>query len=202
MQYAEEINRIIERGELPPDELMDALLPDDLKAHADQHFAGCYAIKLAAAFLSESAQPKILDIGSGSGKFCQLGALLQPQSHFTGVEYRASLVNLAIEISASLSLANVAFLHQNVIDVSFVDFNSFFMFNPFLEHRNSVARMKDFTDVPENETIYFSHVYEQFAHCVPDTRIVTLYVSHSQIPNNFTCVDQKMGGMLRFYISH
>jgi SAM-dependent methyltransferase len=202
MQYAEEIKRVIERGELPTDELVDALLPDDLKAHADQHFAGSYAIKLAAAFLSESAQSKILDIGSGSGKFCQLGALLQPQSHFIGLEYRASLVNLAIEISARLSLNNVAFLHQNVIDLSFADFTGFFMFNPFLEHRNSAARMQDFSDLPANETTYFSHVYEQFAQCVPDTRIVTLYVSPSQIPDNFTCVDQKMGGMLRFYISH
>ena len=199
------INRIldcIEKGDLPSDELLDSLLPEELRIHADQHFAGAYAIQLASAFLvKDQSSPHILDIGSGTGKFCLLGALLHKKVQFTGVEYRPSLVEIAVELAIQLRLTNVQIECQNILSHSFEKYHGLFMFNPFLEYRNAQSRMQDFPDDPRQESEYVSYVRDQLSKCRPGVRLVTLYVSPEQVPGNFILQDQKMGGTLRFYTS-
>jgi SAM-dependent methyltransferase len=199
------INRIldcIEKGDLPTDELLDSLLPKELRIHADQHFAGVYAIQLASEFLVKNqTSPHILDIGSGTGKFSLLGALLHKTAQFTGVEYRPSFVQIAKDIAVQFDTPNVHFQCQNILFHSFENYNGFFMFNPFLEHRNTMARMNDFDDEPNQATDYVAHVHKELAHRPAGTRLVCLYVNEEQIPKNFKIVDQKMGETMRFYIS-
>ncbi len=201
MQLVRRIKELIEKGELPPDELMDGVLPDEYKLHAARHFSGCYIIKLAAEFLSEVFNPRILDIGSGSGKFCQLGALIHPYTQFTGVEYRLDLVDIALELKRDFQLDNVKFINENIVNHSFQPYNGFFMFNPFLEHRNAAARMDHFQDAPEKEMEYSHYVQDQLSQCQPGARLATFYVLKNQIPSNFKVVKESMGDMLLFWIS-
>ena len=201
MQAINEILDCIEKGDLPSDELLDSLLPEELRIHADQHFAGAYAIQLASAFLvKDQSSPHILDIGSGTGKFCLLGALLHKTAHFTGVEYRPEFIQIAEALATQLGLQNVKFQRENILSHSFEKYNGLFMFNPFLEHRNAHSRMQDFPDDPSQESEYVSYVRDQLSKCGLGVRLVTLYVSPEQVPGNFILQDQKMGGTLRFYI--
>ena len=202
MQAINEILDCIEKGDLPSDELLDSLLPEELRIHADQHFAGAYAIQLASEFLVKNqSSPHILDIGSGTGKFCLLGALLQKTAQFNGVEYRASFVQIAKDIAVQFDTPNVHFECQNILSHSFENYDGFFMFNPFLEHRNTNARMNDFDDEPNQAADYLAHVHKELAQRPTGTRLACLYVNEAHIPENFKLVDQKMGGTLRFYIS-
>jgi hypothetical protein len=201
MKPEHHIKRTISLGQLPNDDLIDSLLPDQVRTYANQHFSGSYTISLAAKFLVQKPDSKILDIGSGSGKFCLLGALLHPNAHFHGVEYRESFVHLAHELRIKLGIENASFRYDNILNVAFDAFNGLFMFNPFLEHRNNHARMQDFTDEPERYEAYFSHVRAEFARCPSGVRLVTFHGSDEQIPKNFKLVDRKMGDTLRFYAS-
>lgn len=202
MQRANQILDCIEKGDLPSDELLDSLLPKELSPHIAQHFAGTYAIGLAAEFLTRSAVTQhILDIGSGTGKFCLLGALLYREALFTGVEYRPELVQIAEALATQLGLYNVRFQCENILQHSFKNYGGFFMFNPFLEHRSQRARMDDFTDDPNQESVYVSYVRNQLSKSRPGVRLVTLYVSPEQVPENFILLDHKMGGTMRFYVS-
>jgi len=202
VQVIHEILDCIEKGDLPSDELLDSLLPDELRIHADQHFSGAYAIKLASDFLTASTRnPVILDIGSGTGKFCLLAALLHREAKFIGVEYRNSFVKVAKELSSQLQLQSVSFHCENILTHSFAPYSGFFMFNPFLEHRSLKARMNDFSDDPAEEGNYEAYVYESLSNCQPGIRLVTMYIADRQIPTNFKLQDQKMGGSLRFFLS-
>ena len=201
VQSVKEIKKLIEQGILPSDERMDGLLPEEFKIHANQHFSGSYIIKLAAEYLCEAIKPNILDIGSGTGKFCQLGGLLRPEAQFTGVEYRRELVDVALELKGEFQLDNVEFIHENIINHSFQPYNGFFMFNPFLEHRNAAARMDHFQDAPEKEMEYSHYVQDQLSQCQSGARLATFYVLKNQIPSNFKVVKESMGGMLLFWVS-
>jgi SAM-dependent methyltransferase len=190
----------INEGETLLDEDFDALFSEKIRLQADRHFTSCYVSKVAAQFLSENNSPYILDIGSGTGKFCLIGALYE-KAIFTGIEYRAELVDIALELKREFQLDNVEFIHENIINHSFQPYNGFFMFNPFLEHRNAAARMDHFQDAPEKEMEYSYYVKDQLSQCQPSARLATFYVLKNQIPSNFKVVKESMGGMLLFWVS-
>jgi SAM-dependent methyltransferase len=191
----------ITTGETLLDEDFDALFSEKIRLHADRHFTSCYVAKVAVQFLSKNISANILDIGSGTGKFCQLGGLLRPEAQFTGIEYRRELVDVALELKGEFQLDNVEFIHENIINHSFQPYNGFFMFNPFLEHRNAAARMDHFQDAPEKEMEYSHYVQDQLSQCQPGARLATFYVLKNQIPSNFRVVKESMGGMLLFWVS-
>lgn len=200
MKPEQHIREIIDLGDLPNDELMDSLLSDQVKIYANQHFSGTYQISLAAKFLVQNSNSQILDIGSGTGKFCLLGGLLHPEAHFHGVEYRESFIQMSCDIQTKLKIENVSFRHDNILNIRFDVFDGLFLFNPFLEHRNSLARMEDFSDLTSNYDAYFSHVRAELARCRSGVRLVTLYEATEQVPSNFKLLDRKMGDTLRFYV--
>jgi tRNA G46 methylase TrmB len=194
-----EIKAFIGNNELPPDELFDTLMPEALLPYSAQHFAGCYAIQLASDFLSVHPNCEILDIGSGIGKFCLMAALRHPKARFTGIEYRESFVQLSEQLRILFELNNVSFVCKNILSVSLHQFNGFFIFNPFHEHRNSSSRMTDFFDNAEQEHNYVSHLKNELLACKSKTRLVTYYMDAKLIPDNFELVSRKMGGTMSFY---
>jgi hypothetical protein len=76
---------------------------------------------------------KILDIGSGIGKFCLIGASLYPYIHFTGIEMSERRVIIANRLKEAMKLDNVTFVHADFCDVykDYLDFKYVYTFNPF-----------------------------------------------------------------------
>ena len=76
---------------------------------------------------------KILDIGSGIGKFCLIGAMLYPKVHFTGIEMSERRVKIANRLKEAMNLDNVTFVHADFCDVysNYCDFKHIYTFNPF-----------------------------------------------------------------------
>ena len=58
------------------DEAFDLLLPDQFQTVSDQHYTSIYIRQLASEFLAKNNDYKILDLGSGIGKF--LAVIVKP----------------------------------------------------------------------------------------------------------------------------
>ena len=75
--------------------------------------------------LNEGA--KVLDVGSGSGKFCLVGALNSTASFF-GVEQRQSLVKMANQLAAAFDLDNASFIYGNAVQLDWSDYDVIYLF--------------------------------------------------------------------------
>lgn len=195
----EEIRSRLKNNQAIDDSAFDALYTRSFLDISDRHFSSIYVCQLASRFLSEQKQAKILDIGSGAGKFCLIGALANENSNFTGIEYRATLHQEAVELKNRFQLSNCAFLNGNILDYPFNDFNAFYMFNPFLEQKDKTAIIAiDFEH--ENKIDYLDFVLCELEKMPLGTRLATYYIDKKLIPNSFSIVKSQVGNQLHFFI--
>jgi SAM-dependent methyltransferase len=96
------------------------------------HWTPLAVARRAAALLANGGSPRILDVGSGVGKFCIAGALTT-DAIFVGIEQRGRLVEAAREAASLCGAQRASFVHANMLEVDFADFDAFYFFNPFLE---------------------------------------------------------------------
>src|SRR5947207_1332759 len=74
------------------DEQFDRLYPVCTQLLSRRHWTPLHIAKMAVNFLAQHKGAKLLDIGSGAGKFCLTGAYLKPDASFYGVEQRENLL--------------------------------------------------------------------------------------------------------------
>jgi len=115
------------------DKKFDGLYPEKVQKHSFIHWTPIEIIETAIDWLQINEKSKVLDIGSGAGKFCLLGSLMSKAS-FTGVEKRKDLSDVAIQLSEKLDLKNVSFINSDLVEVDFNLFNAFYYYNPFCEY--------------------------------------------------------------------
>jgi tRNA1(Val) A37 N6-methylase TrmN6 len=87
----------------------------------------------ASRMLVEAGATRILDVGSGVGKFCIVGAM-RTNAQYVGVEIREDLVLIAREAAKTLGASRATFVHADVADLPFDGFDGVFLYNPFFEH--------------------------------------------------------------------
>ena len=116
------------------DKIFNSLYPKPIQEVAEKHWTPLEVAKKAAAFLATSPDVKILDIGSGSGKFCLTAAHYHPLTFFYGIEQRANLVELSTDLAVKLQLANVSFICNNITNIDFGKFDHFYFYNSFYEN--------------------------------------------------------------------
>jgi cyclopropane fatty-acyl-phospholipid synthase-like methyltransferase len=76
------------------DNAFNEIYPEHIKALSQCHWTPVAVAKMAAKFLADDTGKKVLDIGSGAGKFCLVGAA-STDGIFYGVEQRASLTKIS-----------------------------------------------------------------------------------------------------------
>lgn len=195
----EEIALRLRKKQVIEDADFDHLYPNSFLKIADRHFSAVYVSQLASSFLCDQNHPKVLDIGSGSGKFCLIGALGNENCQFTGVEYRLTLHEQAVALKNQFSLSNCHFIHGNVLDKSLTEFNGFYMFNPFLEQKDKTAIIPmDYAQ--ESETDYLEYVLNALHHLPKGTKLATYYIDKKRIPNSFSLIKSQIGNQLHFFI--
>ncbi len=116
------------------DEDFDELLPTWARAKAARYFTPFGVARRAAQLFSEHGSRRILDVGSGTGKFCIGAALARPELSLLGLEHRHQLVSIATEIGGRLELENTSFRLGNALEEDWRAFDGFFFFNPFAEN--------------------------------------------------------------------
>ena len=125
------IFKYIEKGISMKDDDFDGIYPEEVRPMAFTHFTPIEIAIRAAKFLVQKSGTKVLDIGSGAGKFCMIGSVCT-NGHFTGVEQRDNLHLLAEQIFKKYQLKNINFINSNINQIEFNNYEAFYFFNPFL----------------------------------------------------------------------
>jgi hypothetical protein len=84
----------------------------------------------AAAMLSRGPETRVLDVGSGVGKFCTVAALTTP-GIFIGVERCGELVDVARATARRAHAPKARFVHARGEDIDWTNFDGFYFFNPY-----------------------------------------------------------------------
>ena len=119
-------------GKLASDRHFDQIYPARLRYLSRQHWTPVRVASKAAKLLTEAGATSILDVGSGAGKFCIVGALTTTATYL-GIERRGHLVQAARSAAAGLGVRRVRFLRANILDFECDGFDGFYLFNPFHE---------------------------------------------------------------------
>jgi SAM-dependent methyltransferase len=139
-----EIRRALRRG-LLDDAAFDVLFPDHVRAVSGVYWTPLRVATLAAECFDEQGAARVLDVGSGPGKFCLVAAAAEPNLVFTGVEQRPHLVEVARRAARRLRLDNANFLVGDATTVDWSGFDGFYFFNPFAENTFDAPRQFDAT---------------------------------------------------------
>ena len=132
----------LKHGKLVSDKQFDQVFPEELQGLSHRHWTPLRVARRAANFLACSPSTKVLDIGSGPGKFCLIGAITT-QAHFFGVEQRKSLTDIATAVASRHRVSRATFINMNMADLDWTEFQSFYFYNPFQEQLDPTARIDD-----------------------------------------------------------
>ncbi len=183
------------------DKVFNALYPLHIQEVAEKHWTPIAVAEKAAAFLAISADVKILDIGSGSGKFCLTAAHLYPQTLFYGIEQRPGLVSLSQELAKKLELENVVFLCNNITKVDFSRYDHFYFYNSFYENVDPAGRIDDTMELSEGLYDYYTQYLHTALGAKPaGTRLVTFHSLEDEITADYRLADVSYDTLLKMWI--
>src|SRR5207253_2009759 len=86
----------------------------------------------AARLLRPRPGERVLDVGSGSGKFCVVGSLATP-GVFVGVEHREPLVHEARRLARLFGARRGRFLHGDALALDWASYRCLYFYNPFAQ---------------------------------------------------------------------
>lgn len=181
------------------DDDFNSIYPPKISMLAKKHWTSVSVAKLASEFLVERPGTRVLDIGSGVGKFCMVGAS-HTKGYFTGVEQRLDLITLSQRLSDSYYIHNVKFVHANITSIKFNDYDAFYYFNSF--HENIDMKNKIDNTIILSAQLYHSYslyMVEQFTSLPLGARLVTYCSPSTIIPRTFKLQDAYRGGLLKFW---
>ncbi len=183
------------------DQQFDQLYPDSISALASRHWTPITIAKEAAHFLAVGSNTRILDIGSGVGKFCIIGAKFHPNAVFTGIEQRDSLTQIAQSVAHELSLNNTEFLTGNFTDIDFTRYHHFYFYNAFYENLiDNDSIDQTIKQSPELFNLYNRKLYKQLKKLPAGTRIATFHSSEHEMPSSYQVVGTGSNEDLKFWV--
>ncbi|MBL7798421.1 MAG: methyltransferase domain-containing protein [Saprospiraceae bacterium] len=174
------------RSGVPVDDTgFDALYPERIQEISEMHFTPVDVAKVAASFLAGTPGVRVLDVGSGAGKFCLIGAVCTA-GHFTGVEHRESLFRVAEHLQRQAGLTNTTFIRANILDISFDNFDAVYLFNPFYENMAQTNPIDDSIVLDKQlYTVYCDYVREQLDAMPVGTRLATYFSYGAKVPGSY-----------------
>ena len=183
------------------DTAFDALYPAHIAQLASRHWTPLSVAKEAATFLAVGDSPRILDIGSGVGKFCLIGAHFFPSAFFAGVEHRVSLNTIATKLSMQLGLSNTAFFEGDFSSIDFSAYQHFYFYNSFYEHLELSDLIDDSVQI-SNELFhaYNRNLYKALKKMPSGTRIATFHSTENEMPTSYEVVGIGSNEDLKFWI--
>lgn len=190
---------LLQSGEPVEDSRFDRVYSREIRKLAKEQFSPVEVCRAAAKWLAEDAGARVLDIGSGAGKFCTVGAVCTG-GFFTGVEQQGSLHRAACDIQARFELNNVAFLHGNVLEVDMRQFSGFYFFNAF--HENLIPTSSGTEDMQQKRTLYRQHtdyLRQQLSELPAGTRLATYYSFLQEVPDSYRLREVAFDAYLRLW---
>lgn len=181
------------------DDEFNAIYPERIRNLSRRHWTPIEIAKKSAEFLVNRPGTRVLDIGSGPGKFCLVGATCT-KGHFTGVEQRSALVELSKKLSRCYRVDNTDFIHANITSIDFKNYDAFYFYNSFHENIDLTAKIDETVNVNiELYNLYHSYVYEQLSLAPEGTRIATYWSRTREIPSSYQLKFSFLDGILKFW---
>jgi hypothetical protein len=169
----------------------------EIERQSARQWAPAAIAKRAAKFLVNRPGVRVLDIGSGVGKFCVIGAACN-QGFFTGVEQRENLCQLADKVARRFNVNNVKFIHANVTEVNFSEYDAFFFYNAFYENIEPDDAIDTSVDLNTSlYRLYTAQLTEKLFAMPKGTRLVTYW--GEWMPRGYHLVYTNGNDALRFW---
>lgn len=182
------IFKYLKKGISIEDDDFDVIYPEDIRPMAFTHFTPVEMAIKAAKYLVQKPGTKVLDIGSGAGKFCMIGSVCT-DGHFTGVEQRDNLHELGLQIYKKFKLKNITFINSNINQIDFSGYDAFYFFNPFYENIIQFEKIDDAIEVETNlYNEYSNYVKKQLDKMPLGTRLVTFFSAYDEVPESYQLV--------------
>ncbi|TDW96840.1 class I SAM-dependent methyltransferase [Dinghuibacter silviterrae] len=183
------------------DVYFDRIYPEKVRALSRVHWTPLRVVRQAVGFLAGDEGTRVLDIGSGVGKFCLAAAQCRPGSFFSGVEQRGDLVDTANEARKELGLDNVSFIHGNFTQVDFERYDAFYFYNSFHENLDGTDKIDDRLVYTEALYDYYTrYLYRQLDRLPAGARLVTYHSMDAEVPRDFHRVEEAFSGLLKFWM--
>ena len=183
------------------DQEFNQLYPFSIQVLARRHWTPLMIAKKAAHYLGLESNAKILDIGSGVGKFCLTAAHYDPHNFYYGIEQRKSLINHAKAAKDTLGLENVCFINGNFTQIDFKNYDHFYFFNSFYENLSGTDKIDDTIAYSgELYNYYNGFLYRQLELKPAGTRLVTYHSLEDEVPNGYHIVGTEMNHLLKYWI--
>lgn len=177
------------RGYFANDAAFDWLYPQKIRELSKRHWTPLSIAQQAADFLADAPGKKILDLGSGVGKFCLAGAHFNPHATFYGVEQRYKLHQYAVAAKDVAQVENVEFVNENFTRVDLSSYDNFYFYNSFFENLDDNDRIDEEVAYSTNLYIqYCRHFYRALERKPAGTRLVTFHSLQDEVPPAFQVV--------------
>lgn len=188
--------RGLRRGWEISDEDFDRIYPPWARRLSDPHWTPLSVARRAVTLLTEDGGAStILDVGSGVGKLCHVGALTSAAT-FVGIEQRAGLVDVARDTATRLHADRALFLHGDMAALDWGEFDGFYLFNPFYEHVSAEHAPIDDSLTPSLNQ-YRRHVAAtrfKLAQARPGARVVTYHGYGGPMPAGYRLAQSEPAG--------
>lgn len=163
--------------DLDEDQSFDFHLPQRVRVKSAFHFTPVTVARQAARLLAPEDGMRVLDVGSGPGKFCVVAARERPSCAFVGIEQRPALVELAWRLATRLAATNAMFLQGDALELDWSAYDSLYFYNPFGELLLSSSLVLDRTVAPSPTRFdqYVAGTRRKLAALRAGTRVVTYH---------------------------
>lgn len=129
-----ELAEAIRAGHIPTDQAIDRYLPIPLRYVSNQYWTSVKVALRVSQWLNEIGARRVLDVGSGPGKFCVLAALAT-NCEIVGIEQRGYLNLAARNLARSFGVEQrVRFLHGLFGEAPLETFDAYYFYSPFIEN--------------------------------------------------------------------
>jgi SAM-dependent methyltransferase len=128
------ITEALRAGLCPPDSAFDIFLPEDLENLSGDQWTPLEVALSAARWLKELGVRRVVDIGSGPGKFC-VATALATDCEFVGLEQNPRFVAVARSLARLFGVqSRVRFVQGILGDAVLPPADAYYLYNPFAQH--------------------------------------------------------------------
>ena len=199
----DEVGRRIRDGWGVSDGEFDRWLPEHVRAQSATFWTPVGVAMDIAIALAKLGVSRVLDVGSGAGKFCVVGGLATKMT-FVGIEQRAPLVEAAREVATRFAVQDrVHFVPGDLSALPALPFDAVYFYNPFEENLLHaglwIDRSMDLGRVAFRRSVQRA---ETLLHRMPPySYLVSFHGTGARIPGDYALVEERLIGsnMLRIF---
>ena len=194
--YLDLIKESFQSKETISNDRFDQIFDQKLRRVSSVHWTPVEVALSILELLDLGDDSKVLDVGSGAGKFCLVGAL-NSKAHFYGVEQRQLLVKMANQLAEDFRITNASFIHADALKIDWSEYEVIYLFNPYYENIMAAGLRIDL-DIKVSHKKYKNYILatmNKLSQLKVGTKIVTYYGFGQGLPDNYKLTTSLAAGL-------